>query len=120
MSPPDHYELSMRCRHKAEEEFAQGDLLTAAEMMWGAVVHAIKYIAPRYTSARLNSHFEIKRAVPLIDAQISDVNLRRLFGEGEVLHRYFYRLHLADHQAKGQVSVNGWCAALRRRRLRKA
>ncbi len=97
MSPPDHYALSLRCRRKAEEELEQGDLLTAAEMMWGTVVHAIKYIAPRYTSARLNAHFEIKRAVPVIDAQIPHVSLRRLFGEGEVLHRYFYRVHLADH-----------------------
>lgn len=97
MSPPDHYALSLRCRRKAEEELEQGDLLTAAEMMWGTVVHTIKHIAPRYTPIRLNSHFEIKQSVPVIDAQIPDVNLRRLFGEGEVLHRYFYRVHLADH-----------------------
>ena len=97
MSLPDRSQLSLRCRRKAEEEFERGDLLTAAEMMWGAIVHAIKYIAPRYSSTRLNSHFEIKRAVPVIDVQIPDVNLRRLFGEGEVLHRYFYRVHLAGH-----------------------
>ena len=69
MSPPDHYTLSLRCRRKAEQELELNDLLTAAEMMWGAVVHAIKYIAPRYTPARLNSHFEIKQAVPVIDAR---------------------------------------------------
>ena len=88
---------------KAEQELAQNDLLTAAEMMWGAVVHAIKHIAPRYTRMRLNSHSEIKRAVPAIDAQIPNVDLRRLFGEGEVLHRYFYRLHLADHLVRNSV-----------------
>ena len=95
--PPNHYELSLRCRRKAELEFELDDLLTAAEMMWGAVAHAIKYIAPRYTSSRLNSHFEIKRAVPEIDAHLSDVDLREGFGNGEALHRYFYRVHLADH-----------------------
>ena len=103
MSPSDHYALSLRCRRKAEQEIELNDLLTAAEMMWGAVAHAIKYIAPRYTSAKLNSHFEIKRAVPVIDAQIPDVNLRRLFGEGEVLHRYFYRVHLADHLVQNSL-----------------
>ncbi len=93
----DHYELSLRCRRKAELEFELDDLLTAAEMMWGAVAHAIKYIAPQHTSARLNSHFEIKRAVPEIDAHLPDVDLREGFGNGEALHRYFYRVHLADH-----------------------
>ena len=66
-------------------------------MMWGAVVHAVKHIAPQYTPTRLNSHAEIKRAVPEIDEQIPNINLRRLFGDGEALHRYFYRVHLADH-----------------------
>ena len=103
MSPPDHYELSLRCRRRAEQALDQNDLLTAAEMMWGAVVHAIKYIAPRYIQASLNSHREIKQVVPVIDAQIRNVNLRRLFGEGEVLHRYFYRVHLADHQVRNSL-----------------
>ena len=103
MSPPAHYALYLRCRRKAEQELEENDFLTAAEMMWGAVAHAIKYIAPRYTSARLNSHFEIKRAVPIIDAQIPNINLRRLFGEGEVLHRYFYRVHLADHLVRNSL-----------------
>ena len=95
--PANHYELSLRCRRKAELEFELDDLLTAAEMMWGAVAHAIKYIAPQHTSARLNSHFEIKRAVPEIDAHLPGVDLREGFGNGEALHRYFYRVHLADH-----------------------
>lgn len=103
MSPSDHYALSLRCRRKAEQELAQNDLLTAAEMMWGAVVHAIKHIARHYTLTRLNSHLEIKRAVPVIDSQIPNVNLRRLFGEGEVLHRYFYRVHLADHLVRNSI-----------------
>ncbi len=72
-------------------------------MMWGAIVHAIKHIAPRYTQSVLHSHREIKQAVPAIDIQISNVNLRRLFGEGEVLHRYFYRVHLADHLVRNSI-----------------
>ena len=103
MSPPDHHALSLRCRRKSEQELAQNDLLTAAEMMWGAVVHAIKYVAPQYTRAVLQSHREIKQVVPAIDSQISNVNLRRLFGEGEVLHRYFYRVHLADHLVRNSL-----------------
>lgn len=94
---PDHYALSLRCRRKAEEELEQGDLLTAAEMMWGSVVHAIKHIAPQYTPTRLNSHADIKRAVPDIDERLPDVDLREGFGNAEALHRYFYRVHLADH-----------------------
>ena len=103
MSTLDHYALSLHCRRKAEQELAQNDLLTAAEMMWGAIVHAIKYIAPRYTRTVLHSHREIKQAVPAIDARISNVNLRRLFGEGELLHRYFYRVHLADHLVRNSL-----------------
>ena len=54
MSPPDHYELSLSCGRRAEQALDLNDLLTAkAEMMWGAVVHAIKYIAPRYIQASL-------------------------------------------------------------------
>ena len=98
--PPNHHELSLRCRTKAEQELTQNDLLTAAEMMWGAVIHAIKHIAPRYTSARLNSHSDIKRAVPTIDAQLPDIDLREEFGNAEALHRYFYRVHFVDHQVR--------------------
>ncbi len=96
----NHYELSLRCRRKAEQEFELDDLLTAAEMMWGAIVHAIKHIAPQYTSTRLNSHLEIKLAVPEIDGQLSDIDLREGFGNAEALHRYFYRVHFADHQVR--------------------
>lgn len=96
----NHYELSLRCRRKAEQEFEPDDLLTAAEMMWGAIVHAIKFIAPRHTPATLNSHLDIKRAVPIIDEQLSDIDLREGFGNAEALHRYFYRVHFADHQVR--------------------
>ena len=100
MSPLDYYELSLRCRRKAEQEFAQNDLLTAAEMMWGAVVHGIKFVAPAHIRAVLHSHRDIKQALPVIGARILNVNLNRLFGHGEVLHRYFYRVHLPDHQVR--------------------
>ena len=103
MIPPDHYALYLRCRRKAEQELERNDLLTAAEMMWGAVVHAIKHIASQYTSESLNSHAEIKRVVPAMDEQIPNVNLRRLFGDGETLHRYFYRAHLTDHQVRNSI-----------------
>lgn len=100
MSPPDYYELSLRCRRKAEQEFAQNDLLTAAEMMWGAVVHAIKFVSPAHIRDALHSHRAIKQAVPEIDTEVPNVNLNRLFGHGEVLHRYFYRFHLPAHQVR--------------------
>ena len=100
MSPFGHYEISLHCRRKAEQELEQDDLLTAAEMMWGAVVHGIKFVAPPNIEATLHSHREIKQALPVINAQIPNANLRRLFGHAEVLHRYFYRLHLADHQVR--------------------
>ena len=103
MSPPDHYSLSLRCRRKAEQELEHGDLLTAAEMMWGAVVHVMKYVAPRYTQAPLRSHRELQEVVPMIDAQVASVDVRRLFGTGEVRHRYFYRFHLADHQVRNDI-----------------
>ena len=47
MSPTDHYALSLRCRHKAEQELDQNDLLTAAEMMWGAAHNLIQDIVVR-------------------------------------------------------------------------
>lgn len=97
---PDHYALSLRCRRKAEQELEQSDLLTAAEMMWGAVVHTIKHIAPQFTSARLNSHREVKQVVPVLDANLPGVDLREEFGNAEALHRYFYRVHFADHQVR--------------------
>lgn len=100
MRPLDHYALSLRCRRKAEQEIEQNDFLTASEMMWGAVVHAIKFVAPTRTGDSLHSHREIKQSLPAIDAQIPDVDLQRLFGHGEVLHRYFYRVHLPDHQVR--------------------
>ena len=95
--PPNHHDLSLRCRRKAEQEFELDDLLTSAEMMWGAVVHAIKHIAPQHTPTRLNSHADLKRAVPDMDERLPDVDLREGFGNAEALHRYFYRVHLADH-----------------------
>ena len=69
-------------------------------MMWGAVVHAKKHFATRFTSARLNSHREIKQAVPALDANLPGVDLREEFDNAEALHRYFYRFHFADHQVR--------------------
>ncbi len=98
--PADHHELSLRCRTKAEQELTQNDLLTAAEMMWGAVVHAIKFVAPTDIRDKLHSHRQIKQALLAIDARVPVVNLQRLFGHGEVIHRYFCRVHLPDHQVR--------------------
>jgi hypothetical protein len=103
MSPPDHYELSLRCRRKAEQEIEQNDLLTAAEMMWGAVVHAIKFVAPTDIRDTLHSHRDIKQALPAIDARIPVVNLQRLFGHGEALHRYFYPCPLTRTPGQEQL-----------------
>lgn len=100
MSPTNHYAHSLRCRRKAEQELEQNDLLTAAEMMWGAVAHAIKHIAPQYTRATLNSHRDMQKAVPEIDVQLPNINLQQYFGAAEALHRYFYRLDIADHQVR--------------------
>ena len=100
MSPTDHYAFSLRCRHKAEQELDQNDLLTAAEMMWGAVAHAITHIAPQYTQITLNSHRDMQRAVSEIDTQLPNINLMQYFGAAEALHRYFYRLDIADHQVR--------------------
>ncbi len=100
MSPTDHYALSLRCRRKAEQELEQNDFLTAAEMKWGAVAHALKHIAPQYTRSMLNSHRDMQRAVPEIDAQLPNINLQQYFGAAESLHRYFYRFDIADHQVR--------------------
>ncbi len=96
MSLTDHDALSQRCRRKAEQELEQNDLLTAAEMMWGAVAH----LAPQYIRSTLNSHRDMQRAVPEIDAQLPNINLRQYFGAAEALHRYFYRSDIADHQVR--------------------
>ena len=98
MTPTDHYALSIRCRRKAESELEQGDLLTAAELMWGAVVHGVKHLAPPPLRSGMNSHRDVKLAVRELNEHKPGVNLPRYFGAGEVLHRYFYRLHLPDHQ----------------------
>ena len=97
---PNHYGVSCRCRHKAELEFELGDLLTAAEMMWGAFVHAIKHIAPQYTNRPLHSHRDMQLAVGEIAPHLSHLDLRQYFGHGEALHRYFYRLDTPDHQVR--------------------
>ena len=95
---PYHYAISRRCRHKAESEMEQGDLLTAAEMMWGAVVHAIKFVIPQYTTRPLHSHLDLRLAVRETDSDLPDLDLRQYFGHAEALHRYFYRLDIPDHQ----------------------
>ena len=100
MTPTDHYALSIRCRSKAESELEQSDLLTAAEMMWGAVIHAIKHIAPPSLHSGMNSHRAIQLAVREMNDYLPGVRLSRYFGAGETLHRYFYRLHLPDHQVR--------------------
>ena len=95
---PDHYAISRRCRRKAEAELEQSDLLTAAAMMWGAVVHAIKLVIPQYTNRPLHSHLDLRLAVRETDPHRPDLDLRQYFGHAEALHRYFYRLDIPDHQ----------------------
>ena len=95
---PDHYAISRQCRRKAEAELAQNDLLTASEMIWGAVVHAIKLVIPQYTTRPLHSHRDMQRAIREAAPYLPNLDLRQYFGHGEALHRYFYRLDIPDHQ----------------------
>lgn len=104
MTPPDHRALSLHCRRKAETELERNDLLAAAEMMWGAVVHGIKHIAPRSLRSDMNSHRDLKLAVRELNDYLPGIRLPPYFGAGETLHRYFYRLHLPDHQV-----INNFC-----------
>lgn len=97
---PDHYAISSQCRRKAEAELEQDDLLTAAEMMWGAVVHAIKLVIPQYANRPLHSHRDMQRAVQEAAPHLPDIDLRQYFGHGEALHRYFYRLDIPEHQVR--------------------
>ena len=86
-----------------QQELEPNDLLTAAAMLWGAVVPAIKHIAPRYVAAILHSHRQIKPAVPAIDEPVPNVNPRQFFGNGEALAAiflYFYRVQLAGRQVQ--------------------
>ncbi|CAI8049729.1 hypothetical protein GBAR_LOCUS27374 [Geodia barretti] len=58
------------------------------------------HIAPQYTREALNSHRGMQKASLEIDTQLPNINLQQYFGVAEALHRYFYRLDIADHQVR--------------------
>ncbi|MCY3691569.1 MAG: hypothetical protein OXI54_06790 [Chloroflexota bacterium] len=108
MTLDQHREWVQICSELAEREFTARRTVTGAEMAWGAVSHAVKWVAHQRDGMPTYSHHHVGLAVDQLDAEFSELYLASDFGQAESLHEHFYRGHLRDHQVR-----NSWNLAQR-------
>ena len=103
MDPDGHRIWAGICLEVAEQEFAAPRPITGAEMAWGAVVHALKFVTHQRPNLPTYSSFLVRQAARRLDAEYPGLRIFSDFGNAEELHRHFYR----GHQDPAQVR-NSW------------
>ena len=73
----------------AQEMIRKDEIRKASEMLWGAAVQSIKFLAS-INSVTLRSHKNIRDFVREVSEEEKNEALYQLFLELESLHRYFY------------------------------
>ena len=93
----EHIETAQEFLEKAEEEFAAGDHLQAAEKLWGATAHAI--IANCQTRDwKFGSHRAMGQAVDRLAEEAGDEYLEPAFAVAEKCHANYYHDFMEDHE----------------------
>ena len=106
MTPAQPREWVQVCSQLAEREFYAGRTVTGAEMAWGAVAHAVKWVAHQRDAMPTYSHHHVRLAVGRLDAEYPALHLAGDFGQAEALHEHFYRGNLRDHQVRNSWNLS--------------
>ena len=86
-----HAEVGRRLLRQAQEDLDQGDLIQAAEKVWGASSHAVKSVAEKW-GWHHQSHYRLRAAVSYIAQERGRSDLQLWFGYLENQHQNYYEV----------------------------
>ena len=89
MLTQEHAQTALDYLEKADQYFAEGDLLQASEKLWGAASHAVLSVATE-RGWRDASHRALTEAAESLAAEADDPLIAAYFSAARLYHRNFY------------------------------
>lgn len=91
----EHARIALDFLQEAEQEFAVGKMAKGAEMVWGAVAHALIAVAIRQRRP-YNSHGAMRNVARHLPNVPGQSHWLTEFDVAEECHSHFYHGHLTD------------------------
>ncbi len=95
MSPTEHRQVALDFLDASDEEFERGEVLQAAEKLWGAAAHALMAAAQQREWPH-ESHRSLKNAAMNLSREAEDPLIDAYFLAAEKFHRHFYQDSMED------------------------
>lgn len=92
-----HVNISRRFLDKSNREFSDGDELNGAELLWGAVAHALIAVALEY-GWHFDSHGALRNVAVRLETSQERPQWRSDFSMAERFHTHFYHGRLTGRQ----------------------
>ena len=92
-----HVNIARRFLDKSNREFANGDELNGAELLWGAVAHALIAVALEY-GWHFDSHGALRNVAVQLETSQERPQWRSDFSMAERFHTHFYHGRLTYRQ----------------------
>ena len=89
MLTQEHAQIALDYLEKADQYFAEGDLLQASEKLWGAASHALLSVA-KERGWRDASHRALTEAAEFLAAEADNQLIASNFSAARLYHRNFY------------------------------
>ena len=84
-----HLRISQQFLDAADEPFEEGDIIQTSEKLWGATVHAVKYLCIR-RRWRHNNYTYLRNAIKSLGEETGETTLTRDFSVAQGNHINFY------------------------------
>ena len=95
MTSAEHRQVAFDFLAASDVEFEAGDILQAAEKLWGAAAHAVIAVAMEKDWPH-ESHRSMKNAVIKLSTERKDPLIEHGFLAAEKFHRHFYNDSMED------------------------
>ncbi len=92
-----HISIARRFLDKSHREFADGDELNGAELLWGAAAHALIAVAQE-NGWQYDSHGALRNVAIRLETSGQRPQWRSDFNTAEHFHTHFYHGRLTDRQ----------------------
>ena len=89
MLTQEHAQTALDYLEKADQYFAEGDLLQASEKLWGAAAHALLSVATE-RGWRDASHRALTEAAESLAEEVNNPLIASNFSTARLYHRNFY------------------------------
>ena len=95
MDPREHIYEAQEFLAEADRKFAEGRILQASEMLWGAAAHIVIALS-QLRGLPYRNHNAMKNAAKFLAAEQSNPAIEEDFNVAERFHRNFYHNDMAE------------------------